>query len=172
MKTRNLTRSSDFNSPRLLSVKNSATSLNKNSNIEKRKIYITPLIRCLADKNIKNKLPKANKYPWWPHFQQTTDYYYSLVWNYSLVGMTRWTSLFSVTFVGKIEIFLISVTIKIYRCLGSAKFFDLSQKCEILCIVVYNIEKCNEEKTWLPWGLRKRHWPLLSCSVLNIQVVT
>ena len=53
-------------------------------------------------------------------------------------------------FVGKIEIFLISVTIKIYRCLGSAKFFDLSQKCEILCIVVYNIEKCNEEKTWLP----------------------
>ena len=75
-------------------------------------------------------------------------------------------------FVGKIEIFLISVTIKIYRCLGSAKFFDLSQKCEILCIVVYNIEKCNEEKTWLPRGLRKRHWPLLSCSVLNIQVVT
>ena len=41
-------------------------------------------------------------------------------------------------FVGKIEIFLISVTTKIYRCLGSVKFFDLSQKCELLCIVIYN----------------------------------
>ena len=41
-------------------------------------------------------------------------------------------------FVGKIEIFLISVTIKIYRCLGSVKFFDLSQKCELLRIVIYN----------------------------------
>lgn len=164
MKTRHLTRSSDFNSPRLLSVKNSATSLNKNSNNEKRKIYITPLIRCLADKNIKSKLPRANKYPWQPDSQQTTDI--------PLVGMTGWTSLFSVRFVGKIEIFLISVTIKIYRCLGSVKFFDLSQKCELLCIVIYNIEKCNDEKTWLPCGLRKRHWPLLSCSVLNIQVVT
>lgn len=70
---------------------------------------------------------------------------------YSISGMTGWTSLFSVRFVGKIEIFLISVTIKpVYRCLGSVKFFDLSQKCEILCIVVYNVEKCNEEKTWLP----------------------
>ena len=164
MKTRNLTRSSAFNSPRLLSVKNSATSLNKNSNNEKRKIYITPLIRCLADKNTKTKLPRANKYPRSPDFQQTTDV--------PLVGMTGWTSVFSVRFVGKIEIFLISVTIKIYRCLGSVKLFDLSQKCEILCIVVYNIAKCNEETAWLPWGLRKRHWPLLSCSVLNIQVVT
>lgn len=53
-------------------------------------------------------------------------------------------------FVGKIEIFLISVTIKIYRCLGSVKFFDLLQNVNFCALSYIIIEKCNEEKAWLP----------------------
>ena len=136
MKTRHLTRSSDFNSPRLLSVKNSATSLNKNSNNEKRKIFITPLIRCLADKNTKN-IAKSDSISLIARFPANNGY--------SISG-DDWMdiSFQREEFVGKIEIFLISVTIKIYRCLGSVKFFDLSQKCELLCIAIYN----NREMQW------------------------